>query len=82
MGVAYIFTDNSSSDLYTSEDVFDRTIYRKLSMQDNMKTVDVPVRVTNEFDVFLNECEKLTNNETVSDNFIAFNNYLGSLGIE
>lgn len=82
MGMMYtIFTDNSSSDLYTEHNVFDNSIYRILSMQNNMKTYMLHNKPRNEFDVFLVEGEKLTSSGIASSNFIALNEYLGSLGI-
>lgn len=77
----YKFTGNTSSDLFTLEDTFDTSIYRILSMQDDMKTIAIQGVVSSEFELYLKYAEDLTAGNPVSVGFIALNNYLGSLGV-
>lgn len=77
----YTLTRNSSSDLYSDMNAFDDSIYRILSMQDDMKTIAIQGKVSSEFELFLQYGERLTAGETMSQEFVAFNTYLGSLGV-
>lgn len=77
----YTLTRNSSSDLYSDIDSFDDSIYRILSMQDDMKTVSIQGKVSNEFELFLSYGEQLTAGHEMSPEFVAFDSYLGSLGV-
>lgn len=77
----YVLTANSSSDVYSDINAFDDSIYRILSMQDDMKTVSIQGQVSNEFELFLKYAEDLTAGLPVGANFVAFNNYLGTIGV-
>jgi len=76
-----ICNDSGSTIPYNIQTAFDKSIYHILSMQNDMKTVAAKSRVTNEWDKFLVECEKLHAGETVSDDFLALNEYLGNIGV-
>lgn len=75
----YKFTSNTSSDLFSDVDAFDTSIYRILSMQDDMKTVAIRGVVSDEFEMFLKYAEDLTSGKSVSEGFVSINTYLGSL---
>lgn len=77
----YALTSNTSSDLFSDVNSFDTSIYRILSMQDDMKTVAIQGTISNEFELFLKYATDLSLGNQMSEGFIAFNNYLGSLGV-
>ena len=74
-------TDGSTSSTF-SEDInsIDGTIYRALSSQNDMKTIQYPSRIKNEFDLFWQYAEAHYNG-TVNTGFDKLNNYLGTLGV-
>ena len=78
--IDYVMSDNSSSETFTDVNSFDPSIYRRLSMQEDMKTYAIE-RVSNEFDLFLQYGNEMTDGAVMSPEFLAFNNYLGSLGV-
>lgn len=79
--VQYVFTNNASSDLFTDVNAFDTSIYRILSMQDDMKTVAIQGQVNSEFELFLKYAEEKTLGTNVGAGFDALDSYLGSLGV-
>ena len=79
--VPYVLTNNTSSELFTNENAFDTSIYRILSMQDDMKTVAIQGQVNSEFELFLKYAEEKTLGSNVGAGFDALDSYLGSLGV-
>lgn len=76
-----VFTENSSSDVFNKPSVVDASIYRILSMQNDMKTYTIGGKLNNEFSLFMSMGNKLTAGTLNNTSFVAFNNYLGSLGV-
>lgn len=81
VNTGYVFTNNTSSDIFSDITAFDTSIYRILSMQDDMKTVYISGMVSNEFELFLQYAEDLTVGNPTNEGFISINTYLGSLGV-
>lgn len=75
-----VCTDGSSSSNYEETGSFDMSIYRVFSMQDDMKVLDYPVRVRNEFELFLQYAEAKTIGVT-NTSFDSLDTYLGTIGI-
>lgn len=78
----YVCTDGSSSNFIDSSKAIDGTIYRILSMQDDMKTLSYPDRVRTEFDLFLQYAEEKTSGKPIPNGFNDFDEYLGKVGTE
>lgn len=76
-----VCTDGTSSSGVTDNKSLDRTLYRVFSMQDDMKTLTAPVRIRNEFELFLQYAEKVTDSEVYDSRFDQLDEYLGSLGV-
>lgn len=76
-----ICTDGSTSSGYEDIHSFDKTIYRLLSMQSDMKTVQLPTVIKDEWDRFLDTATKKTAGNAYDINFEHMNEYLGSLGV-
>jgi len=76
-----VCTDGSTSSEVIAIGSFDKTIYRKLSSQEEMKVVELPERIKNEWDLFLVNATDYANGSTV-EGFTAINDYLGSLGLD
>lgn len=76
-----VCTDGSTSSEVIAIGSFDKTIYRKLSSQEEMKVVELPERIKNEWDLFLINATEYANGSTV-EGFTAINDYLGSLGLD
>ena len=76
-----VCTDGSSSSGNQDSSSFDRTLYRVFSMQDDMKTLQYPSRVRNEFELFIEYATKKTNGEMYDSRFDQLDAYLGSLGV-
>jgi len=75
-----VCSDGSTSSEALNVGLFDKTIYRRLSSQEDMKVVELPERIRNEFDLFLQDATDYANGSTV-EGFTALNDYLGSLGL-
>lgn len=75
-----VCTDSSSSSNYEKTGSVDSSIYRILSKQSNMKTLEYPTRIRSEFDIFLQYAEAKTLGE-VNEDFDSLDEYLGSVGI-
>lgn len=75
-----ICTDGSSSNLFDIDGVIDGTIYRVLCMQDDMKFLDYPDRIRNEFDLYIKYAEEAKSGK-IDSRFLAFDTYLGSIGV-
>jgi hypothetical protein len=76
-----VATDGSSSSNDEDSISFDKSIYRILSMQDDMKILKAPIRVRNEFDRFLDDAIKKTNGATYNVAFDSMSSYLGTIGV-
>ena len=76
-----VCTDSTSSSGNQDSSSFDRTLYRVFSMQDDMKTLQYPSRVRNEFELFIEYATKKTNGEMYDSRFDQLDAYLGSLGV-
>lgn len=76
-----VCTDSTSSSGNQDSNSFDHTLYRVLSMQDDMKTLQYPSRVRNEFELFIEYATKKTNGEMYDSRFDQLDAYLGSLGV-
>ena len=76
-----VCTDGSSSSGYEETGSFDRTIYRVLSMQDDMKTLVEPIRARNEFDLFIQYAEAKTDGTLSDTNFDSLDEFLGNIGV-
>lgn len=76
-----VFSNNTSSDVFSDVNSFDTSIYRILSMQDDMKTYTIKGLISDEFELFMQYAEDMTKGLSVTDGFIAMNEYLGSLGV-
>lgn len=77
----HVCTEGSSSSTWEDAKSFDKTIYRRLSMQDDLKTIEAPDRIRTEFDKFLEEASKKTANEPYNQEFEQLNEYLGNIGV-
>lgn len=77
----HVCTDGSSSSSWEDILSFDKSIYRVFSMQDDMKTLHIPPRIKTEFDRFLDESIKKTNNVGYNTAFDSLNEYLGTIGV-
>lgn len=75
-----VCTDGSSSSTFEHVGSFDTTIYRIFSMQDDMKTLQMPVRVKNEFELFLQYAEAKTLG-AIDPWFDSLDTFLGQIGI-
>lgn len=75
-----VCTDGSSSSSFEDIGSFDKTIYRLLSMQDDMKTLQIPVRIKNEFELFLQYAEAKTLG-AIDPWFDSLDAFLGQIGI-
>jgi hypothetical protein len=75
-----VCTDGSSSSNYEETGSFDMSIYRILSMQNDMKTIEYPIKVCNEFDLYLQYAED-NYDGIVNVNFDSLDEYLGTIGI-
>lgn len=76
-----VCTDGSSSSRDEEVESFDKTLYRLLSMQDDMKTVIKPSRARNEFELFLLEASNKTDNLEYNSAFDSLDEYLGNIGV-
>jgi hypothetical protein len=76
-----VATDGSSSSNAEDGVSFDKSIYRILSMQDDMKTLQAPIRIRSEFDRFLDDAIKKTNIIAYNIAFDSINSYLGTIGV-
>jgi hypothetical protein len=76
-----VCTDGSSSSGITDGKSFDKTIYRVLSMQDDMKTLEAPERVKSEFDIFIKYAQSKTAGVVYDSRFDQLDAYLGTIGI-
>jgi hypothetical protein len=76
-----VATDGSSSSNAEDSLSFDKSIYRILSMQDDMKTLQPPIRIRSEFDRFLDDAIKKTNGIVYNTAFDAMDSYLGTIGV-
>jgi hypothetical protein len=76
-----IATDGSSSSNAEDSISFDKSIYRVFSMQDDMKTLQVPTRIRSEFDRFLDDAIKKTNGTAYNVAFDSVDSYLGTIGV-
>jgi hypothetical protein len=76
-----VATDGSSSSNAEDSISFDKSIYRILSMQDDMKTLQAPIRVRSEFDRFLDDAIKKTNGIAYNVAFDSMDSYLGTIGV-
>jgi hypothetical protein len=74
-------TDGSSSSNAEDSISFDKSIYRVFSMQDDMKTLQVPTRIRSEFDRFLDDAIKKTNGTAYNVAFDSVDSYLGTIGV-
>lgn len=72
-----VHTDGSSSSPVEEVKSFDMTIYRVLSSWDNMRVLEYPERIQNEFDIFLKKAEEHQAG-IVDPDFVAMNEYLGT----
>jgi len=75
-----VCTDGSSSSNYEETGSFDMSIYRRFSMQDDMKTLEYPDKVKNEFELYLQYAEAKTLG-AVDAEFDSLDEYLGSVGV-
>lgn len=75
-----VCTEGSSSSKWEDNGSFDKTIYRRFSMQDDMKTLVYPSRVRDEFDLFLQYAEAKTLG-AVSEDFDLLDAHLGLVGV-
>lgn len=76
-----ICTDGSSSSRDEEVGSIDKTLYRILSMQDDMKTVVKPIRARNEFELFLLEASNKTDSLEYNSAFDSLDEYLGNVGV-
>ena len=76
-----VCTDGGTSSKYESSKSFDKTIYRILSMQSDMKTIEYPGRVMNEFDSFIEQATLKTNGLGYNTAFDSLDEYLGTIGV-
>ncbi len=76
-----VCTEGSSSSNYEKDLSIDSSIYDILSMQSDMKTVQLSDRVRNEWDLFLYTGSKKHNDEVYTLAFNILDEYLGSLGV-
>jgi membrane protease subunit (stomatin/prohibitin family) len=76
-----VATEGSSSSNAEDTISFDKSIYRVLSMQDDMKTLQVPTRIRSEFDRFLDDAINKTNGTAYNVAFDSINSYLGTIGV-
>ena len=76
-----VCTDGSSSSDYTSGNSFDKSIYRLLSMQDDMKTLMYPDRVKSEFDSFIEQATLKDAGLVYNTAFDSLDEYLGTIGV-
>lgn len=76
-----VCTDGSSSSDITDSKSFDKTLYRVLSMQDDMKTLQEPMRARNEFDLFIQYAEAKTDGAGYDSRFDQLDAYLGTIGV-
>lgn len=75
-----VCTGGSTSSNYEEVSSFDKTIYRVLSRQEEMKTLKYPDRIRNEFDLFLQYGERVDSGEAITS-FAPLDEYLGSIGV-
>lgn len=78
---SHVCTDGSSSSNWEDTISFDKSIYRILSMQDDMKTLQYPIKIRTEFDRFLEEATKKTNSLGYNTSFDTLDEYLGTIGV-
>jgi len=81
ISVVRVCTDGSSSSSITDSVSIDKTVYRVLSMQDDMKVLQEPVRVRNEFDLFIEYAEKKTAGNVYDSGFDQLDAHLGTIGV-
>lgn len=79
--VARVCTDGSTSSGIEDSKSFDKTLYRVFSMQDDMKTLQEPVRTRNEFELFLQYAIAKTDGQPYDSRFNQLDEYLGSIGV-
>ena len=76
-----VCTSGGTSSKYESRKSFDKTIYRVLSMQSDMKTIVYPDRVMNEFDSFIEQAALKTAGLEYNTAFDSLDEYLGTIGV-
>jgi membrane protease subunit (stomatin/prohibitin family) len=76
-----VATDGSSSSNSEDSISFDKSIYRILSMQDDMKVLQVPTRIRSEFDRFLYDAINKTNRVAYNSSFDSLDEYIGTIGV-
>lgn len=76
-----VCTEGISSSGYGDVHSFDKTVYRMLSMQSDMQTIQLPTVLKDEWDRFLDTATKKTAGTAYDANFEYMNEYLGSLGV-
>ena len=76
-----VCTDGGTSSDYEATKSFDKTIYRVLSMQNDMKTLEYPERVMNEFESFIEQATLKTNGLEYNTAFDSLDEYLGTIGV-
>jgi len=79
--VTRICTEGSSSSTYEDDNSFDKTIYNVLSMQSDMKVLEYPDRIRNEFDQFIEAGSNKTDSLVYNTAFDSLDEYLGTIGI-
>jgi hypothetical protein len=75
-----VCTESSSSSNYEETGSFDMSIYRRFSMQDDMKTLPAVTRAKNEFELFVQYAEAKALG-AVSTSFDSLDTYLGTVGV-
>jgi glutathionyl-hydroquinone reductase len=76
-----IKTEGSSSSKFESGNSIDSTICRVLNMQSDMKVLEYPDRIRNEFDQFIKAGSDKTNNAVYNTAFDSLDEYLGTIGV-
>ena len=76
-----VCTDGGTSSDYEATKSFDKTIYRVLSMQEDMKTIEYPGRVMNEFDSFIEQATLKDAGLEYNTAFDSLDEYLGTIGV-
>ena len=76
-----VCTEGGTSSGYDDTASFDKSIYRLLSMQDDMKTIVLPTIQKNEWDLFLTQAHLKTAGLVYNTAFDSLNEYLGTIGV-
>jgi len=76
-----VCTEGSCSSGYENVKSFDKTIYRILSMESDMKTLKVPTTLNSEWERFLDTAIKKASSQPYDINFDNMDTYLGTIGV-